>query len=49
MLPDIDEGFLNDVFGVRVIPQSLDALWEALTAELARNGTRREKGARGQG
>lgn len=31
-----DTNFMPTVAGVRVIPQSLDALWEALTAELAR-------------
>jgi ATP adenylyltransferase len=31
-----DTNFMPTIAGVRVIPQSLDALWEALTAELAR-------------
>jgi ATP adenylyltransferase len=31
-----DTNFMPVVAGIRVIPQSLDALWEALTQELAR-------------
>jgi ATP adenylyltransferase len=31
-----DTNFMPAIAGVRVIPQSLDALWEALTVELAR-------------
>jgi ATP adenylyltransferase len=33
-----DTNFMSSVAGVKVIPQSLDALWEALTAELAAHG-----------
>jgi ATP adenylyltransferase len=32
-----DTNFMPVVAGIRVIPQSLDALWEALTQELARS------------
>jgi ATP adenylyltransferase len=36
-----DTSFMPTLAGVKVIPQSLDALWELLTAELAREGGER--------
>jgi ATP adenylyltransferase len=31
-----DTNFMTDIAGIRVIPQSLEALWEALAVELAK-------------